>query len=145
MDLAFARRFEHLSKAKSPSAQFLPNPPPFQRLDRLEANQLHFRHVALADWSAFSVDKRIRVFGNVQSNWPEADQVCRAHGGTLLQIESEQENQRISGSNVVKIPLSSFQIVDRFPENRGQWDLLDWHANNTAIRYFFGCWQLQQF
>ena len=76
-----------------------------QRLDRLEANQRNFRHAALAEWNSFSVDKRIKMFSHMKSGWSEAEEVCRAHSGQLLQIESADENRRISGPILGVFPL----------------------------------------
>ncbi|KAH7706548.1 C-type lectin [Aphelenchoides avenae] len=66
-----------------------------QRVDRLEANQANFRHSVMADWTQLSNGKRIRVF-NTKNSWSEADEVCRAHSGKLLHIDSEAENRRIT-------------------------------------------------
>uniref|UniRef100_A0A915P0K5 C-type lectin domain-containing protein n=1 Tax=Meloidogyne floridensis TaxID=298350 RepID=A0A915P0K5_9BILA len=76
-----------------------------KRLDRLEANQQNLRRATLADWPAFSVDKRVRIFDHTRSTWIDAQRECSEHAGTLLEIDSESENERInemltnSGSN----------------------------------------------
>ena len=72
----------------------------FKRLDRLEANQQNLRRATLADWPAFSVDKRVRIFDHTRSTWIDAQRECSEHAGTLLEIDSESENERINGKNV---------------------------------------------
>uniref|UniRef100_A0A1I8BAB8 C-type lectin domain-containing protein n=1 Tax=Meloidogyne hapla TaxID=6305 RepID=A0A1I8BAB8_MELHA len=67
-----------------------------KRLDRLEANQQHLRRAALADWPSFSVDKRVRIFAHPRSGWTDAQRECAEHAGTLLEIDSESENERIN-------------------------------------------------
>nr|CAD2173357.1 unnamed protein product [Meloidogyne enterolobii] len=76
----FSTRFEHL----------------LRRLDRLEANQQNLRRATLADWPAFSVDKRVRIFDHTRSTWIDAQRECSEHAGTLLEIDSESENERIN-------------------------------------------------
>uniref|UniRef100_A0A915EMD0 C-type lectin domain-containing protein n=1 Tax=Ditylenchus dipsaci TaxID=166011 RepID=A0A915EMD0_9BILA len=67
-----------------------------RRVDRLEANQNNFRQTVMAEWTALNIDKRIRLFNNAKNTWSEAEQICKANLGTLLLIESDEDNRRIS-------------------------------------------------
>nr|CAD2180206.1 unnamed protein product [Meloidogyne enterolobii] len=55
----------------------------FKRLDRLEANQQNLRRATLADWPAFSVDKRVRIFDHTRSTWVDAQRECSEHAEML--------------------------------------------------------------
>ncbi|KAI1718943.1 lectin c-type domain-containing protein [Ditylenchus destructor] len=86
MDRAFSNRIESLSK----------------RIDRLENNNNYggnLRQAVQAEWTALNIDnsnKTIRVFHAAKNNWTEAVEICKENFGSLLHIESEEENQRIS-------------------------------------------------
>lgn len=68
------------------------------RITRLESNQKNIQYtMAASDWRPLtSTGKKIRVF-TAKSSWAGADEVCKAHNGNLLLIESEIENRRVTG------------------------------------------------
>jgi len=64
-----------------------------KRVDRLEANQNSLRHTQMAEWTALSDEKRIRMFTS-KNTWLEAERVCKINSGSLLLVDSEEENRR---------------------------------------------------
>lgn len=84
MDRVFSGRIESLA----------------QRVSRLEAHgnsQVHRHQSVHAEWIALSVDKRIRLFQDARETWLDAKQICEENSGSLLLIETEEENKRITG------------------------------------------------
>ncbi|KAI6241793.1 hypothetical protein M3Y99_00299900 [Aphelenchoides fujianensis] len=70
-----------------------------ERITRLEANQKNVQYMmADSDWRPLSSEeKKIRVF-TARSAWSDAEEVCKAHSGGLLTVESEAENRRATES-----------------------------------------------
>ncbi|KAI6197751.1 hypothetical protein M3Y94_01262000 [Aphelenchoides besseyi] len=68
-----------------------------QRITRLETNQKSVQYMmAASDWKPLSdANKKIRVF-TARSKWEDAEEVCRAHSGKLLTVESDDENRRVT-------------------------------------------------